>query len=243
MTTRKDNLTTNTQHFEILDGLRGIAAVAVVIFHFMEIVFPDPPANIIAHGFLAVDFFFCLSGFVIAYAYGNRIGEMHIKDFFKARLIRLHPLVVLGSLIGLLGLLIHPLGAGPDNYSAGYIIILFLASILMIPFPFMPERYNNLFNLNAPSWSLFWEYVANILYATVLYKLARRYLLWLAIIAAVGLTILCYVRGSLLGGWGGTTFWDGGVRLAFSFTAGMVVYRYRIIIPNKLGFPGLALML
>jgi peptidoglycan/LPS O-acetylase OafA/YrhL len=56
------------QHFEILDGLRGIAALSIVLFHFMEIVY-QPSKNFIAHGFLAVDFFFCLSGFVIAYAY------------------------------------------------------------------------------------------------------------------------------------------------------------------------------
>ena len=53
------------RHFEILDGLRGIAALAVVIFHFMEWVFTDFNKNFIGHGFLAVDFFFCLSGFVI----------------------------------------------------------------------------------------------------------------------------------------------------------------------------------
>jgi peptidoglycan/LPS O-acetylase OafA/YrhL len=51
------------QHFAILDGLRGIAALAVIIFHFMEWIFPDPGKNFIGHGFLAVDFFFCLSGF------------------------------------------------------------------------------------------------------------------------------------------------------------------------------------
>ena len=56
------------QHYEILDGLRGIAAVAVVIFHFMEIAVPDYEHSFIAHAYLAVDFFFCLSGFVIAYA-------------------------------------------------------------------------------------------------------------------------------------------------------------------------------
>ena len=54
-------------HFKILDGLRGIAAIAVVIFHFMEFAVPDYSKNFIAHGYLAVDFFFCLSGFVIAY--------------------------------------------------------------------------------------------------------------------------------------------------------------------------------
>lgn len=70
-------------HFEILDGLRGIAALAVVIFHFMEWVYSDYRKNFIGHGFLAVDFFFCLSGFVIGYAYDNRIQEMGVWEFFN----------------------------------------------------------------------------------------------------------------------------------------------------------------
>jgi len=85
------------QHFEILDGLRGVAALSVVIFHFMEIVYTDYTKNFIGHGFLAVDFFFCLSGFVIAYAYDNRIKKIGTWEFFKSRLIRLHPLIVLGT--------------------------------------------------------------------------------------------------------------------------------------------------
>src|SRR5215216_5021265 len=96
------------QHFAILDGLRGIAALAVVIFHFMEWVFTDVSKNFIGHGFLAVDFFFCLSGFVMGYAYDNRIGKMGVGKFFELRLIRLHPLVVLGSVLGLLGFLLDP---------------------------------------------------------------------------------------------------------------------------------------
>src|SRR6478609_5352395 len=96
------------QHFAILDGLRGVAALGVVVFHFMEWIFPDPSKNFIGHGFLAVDFFFCLSGFVIGYAYDDRIQEMGRGAFFKARLIRLHPLVVLGSVLGLLGFLLDP---------------------------------------------------------------------------------------------------------------------------------------
>ena len=56
-------------HFEILNGLRGLAAVVVVIFHFMEIIIADFSENFISHGYLAVDFFFCLSGFVVASLY------------------------------------------------------------------------------------------------------------------------------------------------------------------------------
>ena len=147
------------KHFEILDGLRGIAALAVVIFHFMEWVFPDTSTNFIGHGFLAVDFFFCLSGFVIGYAYDDRIREIGSGAFFKLRLIRLHPLVVLGSVLGLLGFFLDPF-ATPITYDTGKLVLLFTGSLFLIPLPLMEERFFNLFAFNAPSWSLFWEYAA-----------------------------------------------------------------------------------
>src|SRR6187402_353763 len=96
------------QHYEILDGLRGVAAICVVIFHFLEMVYTDYSKNIFAHSFLAVDFFFCLSGFVIAYAYDDRIEKIGPVEFFKSRLIRLHPLVIFGSILGLIGYFILP---------------------------------------------------------------------------------------------------------------------------------------
>ena len=135
-------------HFEILDGLRGVAALAIVIFHFMEIVYL-PNKNFIAHGFLAVDFFFCLSGFVIAYAYQDRVGKMGITAFFKTRLIRLHPLVIFGSVLGLLAFLFDPFSSHPETYETGKLILLFLTSVFLIPFAVMPDRYFNLFGLNA----------------------------------------------------------------------------------------------
>lgn len=94
MITPGSDILKSRQHFIILDGLRGIAALAIVIFHFMEWAYPDFSKNFIAHGFLAVDFFFCLSGFVIAYAYDNRIEKMGVLEFFKSRAIRLHPLIL-----------------------------------------------------------------------------------------------------------------------------------------------------
>ncbi|MDN5286135.1 MAG: putative acyltransferase [Mucilaginibacter sp.] len=231
------------QHFEILDGLRGVAALAVVVFHFMEIVYSDYSKNFIGHGFLAVDFFFCLSGFVIGYAYDDRIGKMGILEFFKSRIIRLHPLVILGSVLGLLAFLFDPFGGHPELVGAGKIILVFLSSILLIPAPVMTERYFNLFSFNAPAWSLFWEYVANILYAFILYRIGRRYLLLLTILSAVALCFVGYRTGNLMGGWGGDSFWDGSVRISFSFLAGLLVYRSNWIIKNKLGFIGLSVLL
>ena len=86
--------------YEILDGLRGVASLVVVAFHLFEAHAASHADQIINHGYLAVDFFFVLSGFVIGYAYDDRWGRMTYRDFFKRRLIRLHPMVVMGMLIG-----------------------------------------------------------------------------------------------------------------------------------------------
>jgi peptidoglycan/LPS O-acetylase OafA/YrhL len=230
------------KHFEILDGLRGIAALSVVIFHFMEWVYA-PDKNFIGHGFLAVDFFFCLSGFVIGYAYDDRIAKMGVLEFFKSRIIRLHPLVVAGSVLGLLAFLFDPFAGHPELYSTGKIILAFLCSILLIPLPVIADRSFNLFSFNAPSWSLFWEYIANIVYAFVLYRIGRSYLLLLTIISAIAICFVAYRSGNLVGGWSGPTFWDGSARISYSFLAGLLIYRSNWIIKNKLGFIGLALLL
>src|SRR3954454_5118338 len=88
-------------HYQILDGLRGVAALTVVIFHTFE-AYADENRfkQILNHGYLAVDFFFLLSGFVIAYAYDDRWGNMTQWEFYKRRLIRLQPMAVVGTIIG-----------------------------------------------------------------------------------------------------------------------------------------------
>jgi len=231
------------QHFDILDGLRGIAALSVVCFHFMEWVYSDAGKNFIGHGFLAVDFFFCLSGFVIGYAYDARMNLMGIGEFFKGRIIRLHPLVIFGSIAGLAAFLFDPFGGHPELMGTGKIILIFLSSIFMIPFPAMPDRYFNLFSFNAPAWSLFWEYVANIFYALILCRLSRRMLLLLTILSAAALSFVAYHSGSLVGGWSGSTFWDGSARISYSFLAGLLIFRSGWIIKNRLGFIGLSILL
>jgi len=231
------------QHFIVLDGLRGVAAFAIVIFHFMEIIEADPSKNFIGHGFLAVDFFFCLSGFVIAYAYDDRIGKMGILTFLKRRTIRLHPLVILGSVLGLLAFLFDPYSNASESYSVWQITLIFLASLFLIPYPVMEDRYFNLFGLNAPAWSLFWEYIASLLYALLLHRVSKWWLAAGTAIMALGLVTIAYRSESLIGGWNGDTFWDGGVRIGFSFLAGMLIYRAKWMVKNRLGFLGLSLLL
>lgn len=240
--TRSPNLPITKQHFDTLDGLRGVASLSVVVFHFMEWVYSDYSQNFIGHGYLAVDFFFCLSGFVIAYAYDDRIKRIGIFEFLKLRLIRLHPLVILGSVLGLLGYLFDPFSAQP-LYGTGRLLLVFLCSVFLIPFPVMEDRVFNLFGLNAPSWSLFWEYIANILYALILYKINRRYLMFLLIAAGI---VLCYIgirSGNLMGGWGKANVWDGAARVSYSFLAGLLIHRCKFTIRNRFGFVTLAVLL
>lgn len=235
------DLLSTKKHYEILDGVRGVAAIAVVIFHFMEIAISDPSENFIAHAYLAVDLFFCLSGFVIAYAYDNRIQKIGTATFFKLRLIRLHPLVVVGSIIGLLTFIFDPYSSLYLKY-ADRIGYLFVTSCFMIPYPIVPERFFNLFHLNPPTWSLFWEYVINIVYAFVLVKIRNKTLWIITILAAIVLCYESHKAGSLIVGWSRDTFPGGGVRVCYSFIAGILVYRSKYIISSKLGFLPIALL-
>lgn len=235
-------LNATKQHFKILDGLRGLAAVAVVIFHFMEIAVPDYSNNFIAHAYLAVDFFFCLSGFVIAYAYDQKLLKIGVANFFKLRLIRLHPLVIIGAVIGIIAFIFDPFSDLYQHYS-GNLVTMFLTSCLMIPYPVVPERYFNLFHLNPPTWSLFWEYVANICYAFILIRIRNKVLWILTIIAGAALFYEAHRSGNLSGGWGGDNIPGGAIRVSYSFLAGILVYRSKWIITSRLNFPAVGILL
>jgi peptidoglycan/LPS O-acetylase OafA/YrhL len=137
-----------------------------------------------------------------------------------------------------------------DPYSNLYAIygfketaLLFITSTFLIPYPVVSERYFNLFNLNAPSWSLFWEYVANLVYVVVLFKVTKKILPILVVLAAAGLFYVSYNSGNLLGGWSGGTFFDGLARISFSFLIGMLIFRSNWILKNKLGLLGMSTLL
>ena len=196
----------------------------------------------IGHGWLAVDFFFCLSGFVIGYAYDNRLATIGLVTFFKARLIRLHPMVVLGSVLGLIAFYVNPFSS-PAAYGPERTAIIFLASILMVPFGAIHDKGHSIFGLNAPAWSLFWEYVANIAFAVVLYRLRRNALILFTLVMAVLLCWASHRAGNIYGGWSTRSFWDGGVRVAFSFSAGLLVYRTAWRPRNPFGFISLSVLL
>jgi peptidoglycan/LPS O-acetylase OafA/YrhL len=212
-------------HFPILDGLRGVAAILVVIFHLFEAVFPVPKDLPLHHGYLAVDFFFLLSGFVVGYAYEDRWSKMSIKQFFKIRLVRLHPLVVLGVVIGLIAFLLDPFT--PKEFTAVFIFKIVAAVILgmlILPSPDI-RGWNETHPLNGPTWSLLQEYLANILYALFGRKLSNTALWLVVIISAAALTATSVWRGDVGTGWAYNTFWIAFVRMMFPFSAGLLLFR------------------
>ena len=231
--------------YEILDGLRGVASVIVVIFHIFESYSAGPAYQIINHGYLAVDFFFVLSGFVIGYAYDDRWGKMGTWGFFKRRLVRLHPMVVFGTVVGICFYYLGQCGLFPliGNIPAWKVILAFVMGCLMIPCgPRMDIRGWGEFNsFNGPNWSLTWEYLGNILYAFIFRRLPN-IILGILVAAAGFLTLdLCLnlnVFGLLtearnsqmytpIGGWSLTSeqVYIGLTRLFYPFLAGLLLSR------------------
>src|ERR1700753_2957056 len=125
-----DRTSSGKEHFEVLDGLRGSAAFLIVIFHLFNYSFGfQGPWALVKHAHLAVDFFFALSGFVVAYAYDDRWKRMSIPPFFRIRLIRLHPLVLIGATLALLGYLLDPFSKVMNKGPLPMVLLAYVTSL------------------------------------------------------------------------------------------------------------------
>lgn len=227
-------------HYELLDGLRGVAALLVVFYHIFEgfsFAGGGTLITVINHGYLAVDFFFILSGFVIGYAYDDRWKKnLTLKGFFKRRLIRLHPMIVMGAVIGCLTFFIQG-GVKWDGTQVATSAVMLALLLTMFFIPAYPgagydvRGNGEMFSLNGPSWSLFFEYIGNLLYALFIHRLSNKALTVLVILLGLGLSwfALSDVVGyGMIGvGWtlDGLNFWGGMLRMLFPFTLGMLISR------------------
>ncbi|MBO5268075.1 MAG: acyltransferase [Muribaculaceae bacterium] len=223
--------------YELLDGLRGVAAVLVIWYHFFEGFATSPTDQMMNHGYLAVDFFFVLSGFVIGYAYDDRWRRgMTAGRFMLRRVIRLHPMVILAVLLGAVSYIIQGSvrwdGTPMPMSMLVLSLVLGLFLIPVIPGTGADVRGNGeMFPLNGPSWSLFFEYIGSILYAIVLHRLSSRALRVVVVLSGIGLAACALGNmsgyyhtgmGWSLADWG---FVGGFMRLSFSFSAGLLISR------------------
>lgn len=234
------------EHFEVLDGLRGIAALLVLVFHTSEVfTHGDPTRNVLPHGALAVDFFFCLSGFVVAHAYDRRWAKgMTLGNFALRRLVRLHPMVVLATVFSTAVWLLDPFGSPAHHVGPGQLALTIGLALFLLPYPSLPDRGNDTHSLDGPMWTLFQEYVGNAAYALVLHRLSQRVLMALIALSALATLATAWHYGTLAIGFGWGHMWAGFVRLAFPFLAGIWIRRALASLPaHRAGLWPLSAML
>ncbi|MFD1875430.1 acyltransferase family protein [Hymenobacter bucti] len=220
-------------HYAILDGLRGVAALLVVAFHLWETHSTSHLDQVINHGYLAVDFFFLLSGFVIGYAYDDRWERLTLKDFFKVRLIRLQPMVVLGMVIGAACFYFQaaPLWPTISQTPVWKLLLVMFIGFTLLPVPLSLDirGWQEMHPLDGPGWSLFFEYIANILYALGVRKFSNAALGVLAALAGAALIHLAVTSptGDVIGGWSLTPeqLRVGFTRMGYPFFAGLLLSR------------------
>jgi peptidoglycan/LPS O-acetylase OafA/YrhL len=211
--------------FYTIDGLRGIAALLVVCRHIVPL-----------HGgklnfqssYLAVELFFLFSGFVIAHAYDKRFtAGMGFWEFFKARVIRLYPLYFLGFVIAVLTIPMARL-MGIRTWPLDPRVI--VPNLFMLP-TYITFAGGVLFPFNNPSWTLFFELLANFAYCLVFKALTTGRLALAVIIMAGLLGFAAFYFGNLDIGYNRIHFIGGFARVGFSFFAGVAVYRLQQAFP------------
>lgn len=227
-----------------LDGMRGIAAIAVMLNH----VSMHSGTMLFESATLAVDLFFCLSGFVIAHAYQEKIeGGLGLTNFLRLRIIRLYPGYLIGFVLGAIALLLIN-ASGKATLHSQSLAIALLLNLVCLPFPLGQDLSTfgvtlsaTLFPANAPSWSLFLEYLVNIVfYMNVVYLRLRPSIVTIVMLAAFAGTTL-YVGEAP--GWNTHNFIGGLPRVGFCFFAGVSLYRHRALLSKLPEVPAWSIML
>jgi peptidoglycan/LPS O-acetylase OafA/YrhL len=223
------------KRYETLDALRGVAAASVVCVHahFFKLT-----PELAPHANLAVDFFFMLSGFVVAHAYGEALlGRMSWTDFAVRRLARLAPLAIAGALLGLVVLLGKWSLAPAREDPLWNILASGLLNLMMLPTLFSGAPYaHQLFPGDTPLWSLFFEIAINLIWAWIGLRLSTRRLALVVVACAILLAALAINHGAVDVGSDAMTFWIGAARSAFGFGLGVLICRLR----HRLAAPRMA---
>lgn len=225
---------TASRRNSLFDALRGLAAVLVLLFHVTNL----DKRPILPGGYLAVDLFFLLSGFVLWNAYGDRLTHgLSAGAFVRLRLVRLYPLFAIGVTLGI----VRAIGAihlgDPRAPTLPMLGLEIGATALMIPSGFGAE---GVFPLDNPAWSLALEVIVNIVFCLWMVRRGPRSLGAVVIVAAAGLALVAAHFGSLDVGWKVANAIGGPVRCAFSFVAGVVMARQRFYV-RRASSSGLAM--
>jgi peptidoglycan/LPS O-acetylase OafA/YrhL len=211
--------------FSALDGLRGVAAIAILLRHLPDAIF----TKLLPGSYLAVDLFFVLSGFVLAHSYLSKLKtSISAAQFMVARIIRLYPLYCLSTFLSLAFFLSstqmfkqNRIGFGIDWVG---LTVSVASALLFLPTPEKWSGDSRAFPFDFPAWSLFFELVINLSLATAAKRITTRgmYCILVPGIALLGFTSV-YWHG-LDAGWQLVSFWGGAGRVIYSFYAGVAAY-------------------
>jgi len=223
---------TQKRHFLGLDGLRGIAALAVMFMHHLGLFLPNTEPPIPAG--LSVDLFFMLSGFVLAYAYGGKLDRgMPWSEYMIARILRLYPMLLLGILFG--AILSFTKQYIQDIVIPEENIVFLLATLFVLPYGLLyssrqfPYDSPFIFGFNGPMWSLFFELVASAALGTQMLRIRGFTLAAFMTASIVGLAALGAWFGTIqLGSHGVIGFLGGFFRVAVPFTIGIILFRTEV---------------
>ncbi|AOI91971.1 acyltransferase [Burkholderia pseudomultivorans] len=234
-------MTNRHQKYEVLDGLRGIAAISVMVMHFLQ----DLSVPVLQSAYLSVDIFFILSGFILTHSYGDKLHHaLGIGQYLKMRLVRLYPMICIGLVIGAISLYAMKLD-GAAAFSVGNFVSAVGENFLLLPYlgdmsvgsfvrtsahgvPTLGNAGN--FPLNPPEWSLFFEMFASLLFVAAI-RFDRRSLLK----AAYASLALFVVYGMMIGinegkltiivnqGWRADNFVGGFFRVTYGFLIGVAI--------------------
>lgn len=210
---------------DALDGMRGVAALMVMGLHIAGCL----GLGLLGHGYLMVDLFFLMSGFVLSAGYGARLTRGRAGLWFTLkRLVRLYPLALLGLLLGaavamaLAARGLRPLEDRPALYLLlGALFLPWLGGGLISPF-------------NGPAWSLQLELWINIAWGFVAPWLTDRRLAWLVALAGTALIVVSLTGGQFDGGFanndpgrsaGPFSYLVGWARVGFAFPLGVLLHR------------------
>jgi peptidoglycan/LPS O-acetylase OafA/YrhL len=232
----------NSERFATLDAFRGVAAIVVVLFHSgVELGLWVP-----RFGYLAVDIFFLLSGFVLSHVYGKRLATgMSIAEFLRVRVVRLYPLYLVGLILGVASASVNADLAQVTTWSVG---VNFVFNLFGLPAPmtdgFQLPGFRLLFPLNIPFWSLFFEFwVANVLFAFIVKFATTRTTILIVVVCLAGLLYDEKSFYTMDTGANWPTFFGGFARVGFSFFFGVIISKVVRARPVKWNAPAWVLTL
>lgn len=234
-------MASHKQKFEILDGLRGIAAISVMFMHFLQ----ELSSTILQGAYLSVDMFFMLSGFILSYSYGERLRQDAWRgEYLKRRIIRLYPMIFIGFAIGFASLIVMQVNSSA-RFSLGNLAAATGQNFFLVPYlgrfsvsGFVGAANHSLpsvndpgvFPLNPPAWSLFFELFASVILIAAIKMTARNLSRWayVCLVAFLVYGFLASLDNAKLAimmnqGWAADNFIGGFFRVGYGFLLGIAI--------------------